>query len=141
MKHPVREDFDTLVTEAGVRVTFNQTNSIYTFYRLTNPKNIARVGPVSFTGVQHGRRGTGAYSSDEVQDMARSIAAEFAQSFRSPLDEALAATRVEIKVADITRIRPVSLASVPRRVLSAVDTTLGLIQNLNETDDQPVGCK
>jgi len=31
MKHPVRSDFDTLVTDAGVSVTFKQTNSNYSF--------------------------------------------------------------------------------------------------------------
>jgi len=134
MKHPVREDFDTFVTEAGVSVTFNQTNSIYNFYRLTDPKNIERVGPVSFAGVQHARRGTGAYSSEEVQDMARSIAAEFARSFRSPLEEALATIRDATKATNIARIRPVSLASVPRRVVSEVDATLGLIENLDMAD-------
>jgi hypothetical protein len=34
MKHPVRGNFDTAVTEAGVNVTFKPTNSIYSFYRL-----------------------------------------------------------------------------------------------------------
>ena len=47
MKHPVRNDFDTVVTEAGVRVTFKPTNSIYSFYRLAGSDEIARVGPVS----------------------------------------------------------------------------------------------
>jgi len=134
MKHPVRSDFDTLVTDAGVSVTFKQTNSNYSFYRLTDPNNIARVGPVSFAGVQHAGRGTGDYSSDEVQDMAQFIASEFAQSFRSVLDEALAAIRSETTADNITRIRPVSLASVPRRVASEVDATLGLIQNLDKAD-------
>jgi hypothetical protein len=133
MKHPARSDFDTLVTEAGVSVTFKQTNSIYSFYRLTDPNNIARVGPVSFAGVQHSGRGTADYSSDEVQDMARRIASEFALSFRSVLDEALAAIRSET-TDKITHIRPVSLASVPRRVASEVDATLGLIQNLDKDD-------
>ena len=59
MKQPARSDFDTLVTEANVRVTFKPTNSIYIFYRLTDPNNIASVGPVSFAGVQHAGRNTG----------------------------------------------------------------------------------
>jgi hypothetical protein len=135
MKHPVREDFDTFVTEAGVSVTFKQTNSIYNFYRLTDPKNIERVGPVSFAGVQHARRRTGGYSSDEVQDMARSIAAEFARSFRSPLEEALAAISAETKLTNIACIRPVSLTNVPQRVVSEVHTTLSLIENLDMADN------
>jgi hypothetical protein len=45
MKHPVRGDFDTAVTEAGVNVTFKPTNSIYTFYRLARSDDVARLGP------------------------------------------------------------------------------------------------
>ena len=138
MKHPVRSDFDTLVTEAGVSVTFKQTSSIHSFYRLTDPNNIARVGPVSFAGVQHTGRGTGDYPSHEVQDMAQRIASEFAQSFRSVLDEALGANRSETS-DNITCIRPVSLANVPRRVASEVAATLGLIQNLDKADDKSNG--
>ena len=33
MKRPVISDFHTVVTEAGVNVTFKPTNSVYTFYR------------------------------------------------------------------------------------------------------------
>lgn len=133
MKHPMRSDFDILVTDEGVIVTFKQTNSRYSFHRLTNPKNIAHVGPVSFAGAQHAGRGTGEYSSDEVQNMAQQIAAEFAQSFRSPLDEALAAIRGE-RVDNITHLRLVFPASIPRRISSEVTATLGLIQNQDEPD-------
>jgi hypothetical protein len=139
MKQPVRSDFDTLVTEANVRLTFKPTNSIYIFYRLTDPNNIASVGPVSFAGVQHAGRNTGDYPSAEVQEMARLIAIEFATCFRSPLEEALAAIPVETKTDNVTHLRPVSLFSVPRRVASEVDTTLGLIQNLDKAKDQPDG--
>jgi hypothetical protein len=139
MKQPARSDFDTLVTEADVRITFKPTNSIYIFYRLTDPNNIASVGPVSFAGVQHAGRNTGDYPSAEVREMAQLIATEFAQSFRSPLEEALAAIRVETKADNVTHIRPVSLLSVPRRVASEVDTTLGLIQNLDKADDPSEG--
>jgi len=128
MKHPLRSDFDTLVTDQSVIVTFTQTNSRYSFHRLTNPNNIARVGPVSFAGVQHAGRGTGDYSSDEVQNMAQHIAAEFAQSFRSPLEEALAAVRGE------RPLRLLSLASVPWRISSEITATLGLIQKQDEPD-------
>jgi hypothetical protein len=40
MKHPVRDDFDTAVTEAGVAVTFKPTNSIDgdTFHALALPR-------------------------------------------------------------------------------------------------------
>jgi hypothetical protein len=46
MKHPVKSDFDTAVTETGVTVTFKPTNSIYSFYRLGDTDEIARLGPV-----------------------------------------------------------------------------------------------
>jgi hypothetical protein len=39
MKHPVKSDFDTAVTEAGVDVTFRPTNSIYIFYRLADSED------------------------------------------------------------------------------------------------------
>jgi hypothetical protein len=132
MKHPARSDFNTLVTEAGVRVTFTPTNSIYVFYRLSDPKNIERVGPVSFVGVKHAKRNTGTYPSNEVQDMAWRIASEFAGCFRSALD-ALAATRIKA-TNNNTRIKTISLASVSRHVASEVAATLQLIQNIDKAD-------
>jgi hypothetical protein len=137
MKQPARSDFDTLVTEANVRVTFKPTNSIYIFYRLTDPNNIASVGPVSFAGVLNARCNTGGYPPAEVREMAQLIASEFANCFRSPLEDALAAIRVETKIDNVTHIRAVSLRNVPRRLASEVDATLGLIQNLGKADDQP----
>jgi hypothetical protein len=136
MKQPARSDFGTLVTEANVRVTFKPTNSIYIFYRLTDPNNIVSVGYVTFAGVQHAGRNTGDYASAEVQEMARLIASESAKSFRSPLEEALAAIQVETKTDKRTHIRPVSLPSVPSCVAAEVDAILGLIQNLGRADDQ-----
>jgi hypothetical protein len=62
------------VTKAGVSVTFKPTNSTYIFYRLADNNAIARLGPISFAGVQHAGRNTGDYPSDEVQDMAQQIA-------------------------------------------------------------------
>jgi hypothetical protein len=53
MKHPVTGDFDTAVTEAGVNVTFKPTNSIYSFYRLAESEDVARLGPVSLEPVRH----------------------------------------------------------------------------------------
>ena len=51
MKHPVRSEF--AVTEVGVAVTFKPTNSIYSFYRLADTDDIARLGPVSLESVRH----------------------------------------------------------------------------------------
>jgi len=89
MKHPVRSDFDSAVTEAGVTVTFRPTNSIYSFYRLAGSEDIARLSPVSPGGVRHaGASGdTGDYPPDEVQDMAQHIAAEVGASVWSAQDE------------------------------------------------------
>jgi hypothetical protein len=69
VKHPVRSDFHTVVTQAGLSVTFKPTNSIYSFIRLADDS-------ASFVGVHHAGRNTGDYLSDEVQGMAREIASE-----------------------------------------------------------------
>ena len=89
MKHPVRSDFDTAVTEAGVNVTFKPTNSIYSFYRLAESEDVARLGSVSLERVRHARRGgdTEDYPADEVQDMAQRIAAEVGASVWSVQEE------------------------------------------------------
>ena len=89
MKHPVRGDFDTAVTEPGVNVTFKPTNSIYSFYRLAESEDIARLGPVSLERVLHaGPSGdTEDYPADEVQDMAQRIASDVGASVWSVQDE------------------------------------------------------
>jgi hypothetical protein len=89
MKHPVRNDFDTTVTEAGVTVIFKPTNSIYSFYRLADGNDVARLGPVSQAGVRHGGASgdTEDYSADEVQGIAQRIASELATSVWSVQDE------------------------------------------------------
>ena len=89
MKHPVTGDFDTAVTEAGVNVTFKPTKSIYSFYRLAESEDIARLGPVSLERVRHaGPSGdTEDYPSDEVQDMAQRIASDVGASVWSVQDE------------------------------------------------------
>jgi hypothetical protein len=82
MKHPVTSDFETNVTEAGVTVTFKPTNSIYSFYRLADSDDIARLGPVSLQNVRHtGPSGdSGDYYPDEVLAMAERVASEVAAS-------------------------------------------------------------
>ena len=124
MKHPVRSDFHTVITEADVSVTFKPTNSIYSFYRLADANHIARLGLLSLAGVQHAGRDTEDYPSDEVQDMAQCVASELAASVWS----------VQETANDLTRLRPVSLASIPLRIASEVAATLRLIQNLNKAD-------
>jgi hypothetical protein len=133
MKHPVRSDFYTVVTEAGVNVTFKPTNSVYSFLRLAEANDIGCLGPVSFAGVLHAGRNTEDYSPGKVQDMAQRIASEFVRSVcfqeRSP-----PAGILNEPTDDITCLRPVSLASVPRRIASEVAATLRLIQNLDKAD-------
>jgi hypothetical protein len=89
MKHPVRSDFDTTVTEMGVSVTFKPTNSIYSFVRLPDAHDIARVGPVSPGSTPHGGPSvdTKEYDPDEIQDIAQRIASEVAASVWSVQDE------------------------------------------------------
>jgi len=76
IRHPVRSDFHTVVTKATVKVTFKPTNSTYSF--VTDNPDIARLGPVAFIGVQHERRNTEDYNSDEVEAMARQVATKYA---------------------------------------------------------------
>jgi hypothetical protein len=86
MKHPVRNDFDTAVTEAGVTVTFKPTNSMYSFYRLADSDDVARLGPVSL-GHAGASGDTEDYPPSEVQEMAQRIALEVAASVWLVQDE------------------------------------------------------
>ena len=103
MKHPVPSDFDTAISEAGVTVTFKPTRSIYSFYRLADANDIARVGPVSPGHVRHaGASGdTEDYPSDEVQDMAQHIASEVAASVWSVQDEEQADKLTTVRPAPV----------------------------------------
>jgi 4-hydroxy-3-methylbut-2-enyl diphosphate reductase IspH len=65
--------------------------------------------------------------------MAQQLASEHGQSIWSVKEEALAAIRSET-TNDVTRVRTVSLASVPQRIASEVAATLRLIQNLDRPD-------
>jgi hypothetical protein len=72
IRRPVGSDFHTVVTKTGLSVTFKPTNSTYSF--VTDNPVIARLGPLSFMGVRHGRHNTEDYNSDEVEAMARQVA-------------------------------------------------------------------
>jgi hypothetical protein len=100
MIHPARSDFDATVLDAGVTVTFKPTESIYSFYRLADSNDIARLDTVSPGHVRHaGKSGdTGAYPSDEVQEMALRIASEAAASVWTIRDEEIA--------DELTTVRP-----------------------------------
>ena len=81
MKHPAGSDFHTVVTAAGVNVTFKPTNSTYSFYRF------AETGALSLAGIQHAGRDTDDYPSDEVQDMAQQIASGHASVHFGPFQD------------------------------------------------------
>ena len=133
-KHPVRTDFHTVVTEAGVSVTFKPTNSVYSFCRRTDGYDIGCLGSISFAGVLHaGYNTTEDYSPDEVQDLAQRIASEFVGSVWFQERSPFAGIRSAPTNA-ITRRRPVSFANVPRRIASEVAATLRLIQNREKAD-------
>jgi hypothetical protein len=79
MKRPQRSDFDVVVLEAGVKVTFKPTESIYTFYLLADPADRKRLGGVSPDGfVRHGgpTGETGDYLEDDVRRLAWTLASE-----------------------------------------------------------------
>jgi hypothetical protein len=84
IKHPLISDFDTVVTEAGVNVTFKPTNSTYIFHSV----DTTHLGPISCVGVEHAGRDTEDYPRDEVQNMAQQIASEHvpAQFGQWPVD-------------------------------------------------------
>lgn len=77
------------MTEAGVAVTFKPTNSIYSFYRLIDTNDIARLGPVWLSKVRHEgpSRDTNEYPSDEVLVMAQRIAKDVGASVWSVQQE------------------------------------------------------
>jgi hypothetical protein len=85
MKQPTEDDFTVVeVLESGVTVLFEPTQSFYTFYRLADPDDIKRFGPVSPEpdNIRHaGPSGdTDEYQSDEVQGMAHSLASDAANA-------------------------------------------------------------
>jgi hypothetical protein len=88
MKHPSRSDFHTVVTAAGVSVTFKPTNSTYSFFRF------AETGALSLAGIQHAGRDTDDYPSDEVQDMALQIASGHASVHFGPFQDEEEVNRV-----------------------------------------------
>jgi hypothetical protein len=78
MKHPTKDDFTVEVLASGITVFFKPTRTYYTFYRLADPKDIKRFGPVSPKpdNIRHaGPSGdTGDYWPDQVQGMAHGLA-------------------------------------------------------------------
>jgi hypothetical protein len=70
-----------------VVVTFQPTNSIYSFYRPADSDDIARLGHVSLGSIAGPSGDTNDYASDEVQAMAQRIATETAAAIWSVEDE------------------------------------------------------
>ncbi|MFZ3338682.1 MAG: hypothetical protein WA199_22440 [Xanthobacteraceae bacterium] len=79
-------------------VTFKPMKSIFSFYRLADKDDIARLGPVSPQYVRHpGPSGdTADYPSDEVQAMAQQIASEAGAALWSAQDEQQADRRATV---------------------------------------------
>jgi hypothetical protein len=85
IKQLTEDDFKVVeVLESGVTVLFEPTQSFYSFYRLADPDDIKRFGPVSPEpdNIRHaGPSGdTGEYQSDELQGMAHSLASDAANA-------------------------------------------------------------
>jgi len=139
MKHPFKSDFHTVVTEAGVKVTFKPTNSVYSFHRLADSHDVARLGPLSFAGVQHAGHNTEDYPADEVQDMAQRIASEFAGSVLFQERNPLTGNR-SVKTGASEQAAPPPSAphagpssdTKAQHVASEVTSTLSLIKNLDK---------
>jgi hypothetical protein len=76
VKSPKESDFKVSVQGSGVSVTFIPTESHYSFYRLADPEDIERHGPLSLSTIRHaGKSGdTADYIASEVQEMAVSLA-------------------------------------------------------------------
>jgi hypothetical protein len=79
MKRPERTDYEVVVVDAGVQVTFKPTRSIYKFYLLADADDRKRLGGVSPDGsVRHaGPTGdTGDYLEEDVHRLAWTLASE-----------------------------------------------------------------
>jgi hypothetical protein len=81
MNHPTPSDFSIDVTDARVNVIFRPSGRLYTFGRLVDPEDIAHFGPLCRALETNGQTGdTGAYSGDEVAQMAHTLAVQAATS-------------------------------------------------------------
>jgi hypothetical protein len=78
MRYPVSTDFQIRVTDGRVEVTFTPTNSIINYFRLADPRDIDKYGPVSLASIRHAgpTRDFGDHASDNVLTMAQEVAAD-----------------------------------------------------------------
>jgi len=114
MKHPARSDFHTVVTAAGVSVTFKPTDSTYSFYRF------AETGALSLAGVQHAGRDTDDYPSDEVQDMAQQIAFGHASVHFGPFQDESGINRVHWRNLATQAKRDTEPTTISESIVGAV---------------------
>jgi hypothetical protein len=76
VRSPKEADFKVSLEESGVSVTFEPTESHYSFYRLVNAEDIERLGPISLSSIRHAWKSgdTAEYIASEVQEMAVRLA-------------------------------------------------------------------
>ena len=122
-----------------MKVTFKPTNSVYSFHRLADSHDVARLGPLSFAGAQHAGHNTEDYPADEIQDMAQRIASEFAGSVlfqeRNPLTGNRSVKTGASEQAAFPSNAPhagPSSDTKAQRVASEVTSTLSLFKNLDK---------
>jgi len=135
MKHPARSDFHTVVTAAGVSVTFKPTDSTYSFYRF------AETGALSLAGIQHAWRNTDDYPSDEVQDMAQQIASGHASVHFGPFQDEEEVNRVHWRnfatqaKRDSAVLDSAHKGASDLRMLAQVEKWMAIIREINR--EQP----
>ena len=144
MKHPVRTDFHTVVTAAGVSVRFKPTNSVYSFCRF------AETGVLSLAGVQHAGRDTDDYHPDEVRHMAQQIASEhgsvhfcqfedaeevnrvYWENFAAPAKRNSEPTTVSESIGwSAPRSSSAHMGASDRRMLAQVEKWMAIIREIN----------
>ena len=130
MKHPARSDFHTVVTAAGVSVTFKPTNSTYSFYRF------AGSGTLSLAGIQHAGCDVDDYPSDEVQDMAQQIASGHASVHFGPFQDKEEVNRVHWEnFARQTKRYLAHKAASDLRMLAQIEKWMAIIREISR--EQP----
>jgi hypothetical protein len=84
MKRPTETDFETKANGAAIEVLFKPTGSVFVYYRLADPADIERVGPVSEDPLMPQIRDFGDYSAEShlVFAMARAAAVRFVENER-----------------------------------------------------------
>ena len=124
MKHPLKTDFHTVVTAAGVSVKFKPTNSTYSFYKF------GETGALLLAGIQHAGRDTDDYPSDEVQEMAQQVASEHAPVFFDQFQDEEEVNRAHI-VWSVAVSNSAQKGASYLRVLAKVEKWMAIIREIN----------